>query len=101
MCYFQSPRVISCTSKNTCGNDMPSHFEPSSIKNKIKREEISRKSKKSKGQAKLQRRLTQAKLEANDPAVKKVNSVHHRWDSALKIGCSLAETSSGKCPPNT
>jgi len=80
---------------------MASHFEPSSIKNKIKREEISRKSKKSKGQAKLQRRLAQAKSEATDPAVKKVNSVHYRWDSSLKTGCSLAETFSGERSPNT
>lgn len=47
-------------------------FEPSSIRNKLKREEISRKNKKAKGQQKLQRRLAQAKLEANDPAAKKV-----------------------------
>ncbi|KAF8889313.1 anticodon-binding protein [Infundibulicybe gibba] len=51
---------------------MPStRFEPSSIKNKLKREEISRKSKKAKSQQKLQRRLAQAKAEANDPAAKK------------------------------
>ena len=47
-------------------------FEPSSIKNKIKREEIVNKSKKAKNQQKLQKRLAQAKLEANDPALKKV-----------------------------
>ncbi|KAJ6616248.1 anticodon-binding protein [Mycena sp. CBHHK59/15] len=46
-------------------------FEPSSIKNKLKREEISRKTKKAKGQQKLQKRLAQAKAEANDPAAKK------------------------------
>ncbi|KAJ7498542.1 anticodon-binding protein [Mycena latifolia] len=46
-------------------------FEPSTIKNKIKREEISRKTKKAKGQQKLQKRLAQAKAEANDPAAKK------------------------------
>ncbi|KAK0467204.1 anticodon-binding protein [Desarmillaria tabescens] len=51
----------------------PSRFEPNSIKNKIKREEIARKSKKAKGQQKLQKRLAQAKLEANDPAAKKVS----------------------------
>ncbi|KAJ3828337.1 anticodon-binding protein [Lentinula raphanica] len=51
---------------------MPSsRFEPSSIKNKIKREEIANKNKKAKRQDKLQRRLAQAKLEANDPAAKK------------------------------
>ncbi|KAJ7173808.1 anticodon-binding protein [Mycena filopes] len=50
---------------------MSSRFEPSSIKNKIKREEVSRKTKKAKGQQKLQKRLAQAKAEANDPAAKK------------------------------
>lgn len=49
-----------------------SRFEPSSIKNKIKREEIARKSKKAKNQLKLQKRLALAKEEANDPAAKKV-----------------------------
>ncbi|KAJ7437110.1 anticodon-binding protein [Mycena galericulata] len=48
-----------------------SRFEPSSIRNKIKREEVSRKTKKAKGQQKLQKRLAQAKAEANDPAAKK------------------------------
>ncbi|KAF9006024.1 anticodon-binding protein [Cyathus striatus] len=46
-------------------------FEPSAIKNKIKREEVIRKNKKVKSQAKLQRRLALAKQEANDPAAKK------------------------------
>jgi len=50
----------------------PDRFEPSSIKNKIKREEISRKQKKAKNQDKLKRRLEQAKLESQDPAAKKV-----------------------------
>ncbi|CCM01797.1 uncharacterized protein FIBRA_03864 [Fibroporia radiculosa] len=51
---------------------MPSsRFEPSSIKNKVKREEISRKQKKQKRQNKLERRLAQAKAEANDPLAKK------------------------------
>jgi len=50
----------------------PTRFEPSSIKNKVKREELAHKKKKSKSQDKLQRRLAQAKLEANDPAAKKV-----------------------------
>ncbi|KAI0675483.1 Brix-domain-containing protein [Trametes maxima] len=48
-----------------------SRFEPSAIKNKVKREEIARKQKKEKRQEKLQRRLAQAKLEANDPLAKK------------------------------
>ncbi|KAJ4473639.1 anticodon-binding protein [Lentinula aciculospora] len=51
---------------------MPSsRFEPSVIKNKIKREEIANKNKKAKNQDKLQRRLARAKLEADDPAAKK------------------------------
>ncbi|KAJ7098767.1 anticodon-binding protein [Mycena belliarum] len=50
---------------------MPARFEASSIKNKIKREEVSRKTKKAKGQQKLQKRLAQAKAEASDPAAKK------------------------------
>ncbi|KAK7056275.1 Ribosome production factor 1 [Paramarasmius palmivorus] len=49
----------------------PSRFEPSVIKNKIKREEIANKNKKAKRQDKLQRRLDRAKLEATDPAAKK------------------------------
>ncbi|KAG1814526.1 Brix-domain-containing protein [Suillus variegatus] len=52
----------------------PARFQPSSIKNKIKREEVTRKLKKSKNQAKLQKRLDQAKVEANDPAAKKLCS---------------------------
>ncbi|KII87521.1 hypothetical protein PLICRDRAFT_177264 [Plicaturopsis crispa FD-325 SS-3] len=51
---------------------MPTNrFETSSIKNKIKREEVARKSKKAKNQRKLQKRLEQAKAEGNDPAAKK------------------------------
>ncbi|CDO77671.1 hypothetical protein BN946_scf184969.g22 [Trametes cinnabarina] len=46
-------------------------FEPSTIKNKVKREEVARKQKKAKRQEKLQRRLAQAKAEANDPLAKK------------------------------
>lgn len=50
---------------------MSSRFHTSSIKNKIKREELSRNTKRSKSQAKLRRRLVQAKSEAADPAAKK------------------------------
>ncbi|TCD68432.1 hypothetical protein EIP91_010833 [Steccherinum ochraceum] len=52
-------------------------FEPSTIKNKIKREEVSRKQKKAKGQTKLQKRLAQAKDEADDPALKKKRQVQN------------------------
>lgn len=65
--------VIVPTAQTVKATVMPTdRFEPSSIRNKLKREEISRKNKKAKGQQKLQRRLAQAKLEANDPAAKKV-----------------------------
>jgi ribosome production factor 1 len=51
---------------------MTSRFQPSTIKNKIKRESVAAKNKKAKNQQKLQKRLAQAKVEANDPAAKKV-----------------------------
>ena len=53
---------------------MPSshRFESKAIKNKQKREEVFHKSKKEKGQAKLQRRLANAKREADDPKAKQV-----------------------------
>lgn len=57
-------------------------FEPSSIKNKIKREEIARKLKKHKGQSKLQKRLAQAKVEVDNPAVKKVQNGVRMLDQA-------------------
>ena len=52
-------------------------FEPSSIKNKIKREEIARKQKKSRRQEKLQKRLDRAKVEATNPAAKKVREPYY------------------------
>ena len=63
----------------------PSRFEPSSIKNKIKREEVARKSKKTKSQQKLQKRLAQAKLESKDPALKKVSPLlRNYYEEMLK-----------------
>jgi hypothetical protein len=50
-------------------------FEPSSIKNKIKRGEVARKAKKAKSQHKLQQRLAQAKFESTNPAAKEVSGV--------------------------
>lgn len=50
----------------------PKRFEPSLIKNKIKREDVARKQKKAKRQEKLQKRLARAKAEAADPLQKKV-----------------------------
>jgi len=52
-----------------------SRFEPSAIKNRLKREEVARKTRKAKNHLKLQKRLAQAKLEANDPAIKKVSQL--------------------------
>ena len=49
-------------------------FAPSAIKNKHKREEVFHKAKKEKGHAKLQRRLANAKREADDPNAKQVLS---------------------------
>jgi hypothetical protein len=52
---------------------MPSaRFEPSSIKNKVKRQETVRKLKREKGQKKLQSRLAIAKAEVADPGAKRV-----------------------------
>ncbi|KAF9786471.1 Brix-domain-containing protein [Thelephora terrestris] len=51
---------------------MPSaRFEPSSIKNKVKRQETVRKLKREKGQKKLQSRLAIAKAEVADPGAKR------------------------------
>jgi hypothetical protein len=47
-------------------------FESKAIKNKQKREDVFHKTKKEKGQAKLQRRLANAKREADDPKAKQV-----------------------------
>lgn len=66
ICLYLTLFDLLCTMAPT------SRFEPSSIKNKFKREDIAQKNKKAKGQLKLQKRLAQAKLEANDPAAKKV-----------------------------
>jgi len=55
---------------------MSSRFEPSTIKNKIKREDVAAKNKRAKNQQKLQKRLAQAKLEASDPVAKKVRFNH-------------------------
>ncbi|KAG5340287.1 hypothetical protein C0989_002303 [Termitomyces sp. Mn162] len=51
-----------------------SSSHPTDIKNKMKREEVARKSKKAKNQQKLERRLAIAKAEANDPAAKKAST---------------------------
>ncbi|TFK51640.1 Brix-domain-containing protein [Heliocybe sulcata] len=67
-------------------------FEPSLIKNKAKREDVYRKKKKAKSQDKLQRRLAQAKLEAQDPATKqkrKAENVPHTLDNMREFDPSI------------
>ena len=66
------PRPSSLNPEPVCSVMPTSRFEPSAIKNKVKREEVVRRKKKAKTQAKLQKRVALAKLEANDPAAKKV-----------------------------
>ncbi|PPQ72319.1 hypothetical protein CVT26_007276 [Gymnopilus dilepis] len=69
-----------------------SRFEPSTIKNKIKREEVANKQKKAKNQQKLQKRLAQAKQEANDPAAKKkrlAENVPHTLDNMREFDPSI------------
>ena len=68
-----------------------SRFEPSAIKNKVKREEVVRRKKKAKTQAKLQKRVALAKLEANDPAAKKVR-IGSILFSSLKGSFLILET---------
>ena len=75
-------------------------FEPSSIKNKVKREEIARKQKKEKRQGKLQRRLAQAKAEADDPLLKKVCLSAHMHSARVESAqCPITflETSCSEC----
>ena len=59
-----------------------------------------RKSKKAKGQLKLQRRLALAKQEANDPAAKKVGFSFF-FDITSKTDEPLLETSCRKRSPHT
>ena len=73
-------------------------FEPSSIKNKLKREEVARKFKKAKSQTKLQKRLSRAKLEANDPAAKKVREIRGQAIRAQAIAFSNRNGSPKMCP---
>lgn len=75
-CVFQRIRDSSPEHSSVRSSDTmppPRRFEPSTIKNKVKREEIARKLKKDKRQDKLKRRLALAKAESEDPAAKKVS----------------------------
>ena len=71
-----TPYLHSVARRRANHTKMPTdRFEPSAIKNKMKREEVARKQKRDKRQAKLQRRLAQAKAEAQNPAAKKVRGI--------------------------
>ncbi|KAB5594488.1 Ribosome production factor 1 [Ceratobasidium theobromae] len=48
----------------------PTRFEPSRIKNRIKRQDVHREAKRSKGQAKLKQRLALKEAERKDPSLK-------------------------------
>lgn len=56
-------------------NNMAPRIQPSLIKNKVKRQEVSAKQKKAVNQQKLKKRLARAKEEASDPASKKVGTI--------------------------
>lgn len=63
----------------------------------MKREEIARKLKKQKGQSKLQKRLAQAKAEADNPASKKVRiTIFYTRSLGLTVRFMLIETSIGE-----
>jgi len=66
-----------------------SRFESSAIRNKIKREEVVGRKKKARTQAKLQKRVALAKLEANDPAAKKVHIGSILFDRSQRLIHSL------------
>ncbi|EGN91989.1 hypothetical protein SERLA73DRAFT_191777 [Serpula lacrymans var. lacrymans S7.3] len=74
----------------------PVRFNPSSIKNKMKREEVAGKQKKAKNKEKLQKRMAQAKLEANDPAIKKkrlAENVPRTLDNTREFDPSIPSSS--------
>ena len=50
-------------------------FEPSQIGNKAKREDVAAKQRKAKTQQKLKKRLERAKVESQNPALKKVRDI--------------------------
>jgi len=78
-----------------------SRFEPSAIKNKIKREDVAAKNKKAKNQQKLQKRLAQAKVEASDPVAKKVRYHLHSYTIHELIEMVIIlETSGGEHSPH-
>ncbi|KAG6812724.1 hypothetical protein H0H92_000941 [Tricholoma furcatifolium] len=83
---------------------MSSRIAPSDVKNKAKREELARKSKKAKGQRKLERRLAQAKAEANDPAAKKkrlAENVPHTLDNMREFDPSILTADPNQAGPSS
>jgi hypothetical protein len=76
-------------------------FAPSAVKNKQKREQVFHKAKKEKGQAKLQRRLANAKREADDPKAKQVRSLFpSRHTANYVLLPKTVETTGGECSPH-
>ncbi|KAG6909332.1 hypothetical protein DXG01_000932 [Tephrocybe rancida] len=81
-----------------------SKLQPNDIKNKFKREEIARKNKKAKSQQKLERRLAQAKVEANDPAAKKkrlAENVPRTLDNMREFDPSILTADPNQAGPST
>jgi hypothetical protein len=92
--------LIPCSNEHHVENMTATRkFQPSSIKNKIKREDEARKLKRSKRQDKLQRRLALAKAEANDPAAKKVSTLTFSFPIITEK--SIVGTSSQECATNS
>jgi hypothetical protein len=63
-------------------------FEPSQVKNKMKREELTRKKRKDRTQEKLKRRLAIVKAEEDDPEAKKVHIQSSLLELLLIYICS-------------
>jgi ribosome production factor 1 len=63
----------------------PTRFNPSSIKNRIKREDVHRAQKKIKAQEKLKRRLALAEAERKDPEAKKVGFTWIHFDTIFLV----------------
>jgi len=86
------PRPSSLNPAPVCSAMPTSRFEPSAIKNKVKREEVVRRKKKAKTQAKLQKRVALAKFETNDPAAKKVRIGSIYYFTSLRGSFLISET---------
>ncbi|EUC59113.1 ribosome production factor 1 [Rhizoctonia solani AG-3 Rhs1AP] len=70
----------------------PTRFEPSKIKNKIKREDVHRSSRKSKAQEKLKRKLALKEVERKDPSLKKKrisDNIPRTLDNAREFNATI------------